>query len=622
MREIFLKGELKHNQMTGDDYRALMEHEAQKSAPDDRVLDFCVAGLIRFQKYQDSDIAKFKSLISKSKNRKRKRITTIIAAAVIFLFALPPIAVFGANWFSYLFNWGNEETVIAENQDTSNNTDIGSFAVQYDDLSELDEEYRQLCPDYLVQNYKFISAEISSFFQKITLSVQLEDEQNNAVHLTVFMADEIHIETDKDNSLGFKNYNGVMFSYFSNMQDLQATWEYGGHLYQLDTYGNMALEQLQDLTERLYGSLEVTTITTSTSDIVTTSPQEAFQTTQVITENKPISSSRNTLDIHFLDVGQGDSILIELPNNQTMLIDAGDTSQSDKIITYIHQQGYDRIDYLVATHPHSDHIGGMVDVINNFNISNIYISHAPHTSLTYENLITAIENSPANVFIPFAGDVILNSDDLLVEVVAPKDENYSNLNNASLVIKLTYDENVFLFTGDAEKEEEDSIWTNIKCDVLKVGHHGSDTSSTDNFLKKTDPTYAVISAGLGNSYGHPTDKVLQRLHDRGIKIFRTDLQGTIIATSNGSDILFNVNPYVYEAIATTTETAQTVEYIQSTVSEEIQSAYNYILNTNTKKIHYNYCSSARRIKDTNKDYTNDFESAIAGGYSPCGVCKP
>ena len=378
-------------------------------------------------------------------------------------------------------------------------------------------------------------------------------------------------------------------------------------------------------------SMETTTAvpiseTSSAEEIVTeetvpTSTGIATTTAQITTTTAASTTTHKTttekLYVHFLDIGQGDSIFIELPNGQSMLIDAAEDEQADKIITYIHQQGYDSLDYVVATHPHDDHIGGMDNVINNFNVSNVYLSPATHTTKSYENMITAISSSGAKSYTAMAGDTILSDGDLLIEVVAPKTTEYDDLNNASVVIKLTYDNNKFLFTGDAEKEEEDGIWTNIKCDVLKVGHHGSDSSTTANFIKKVEPTYAVISCGLGNSYGHPTDTILKRLADNNIKTFRTDTQGTIVFTSDGTTISVDKSPSEYNTPAETTIT--TTQQATVTTSD---GTYKYVLNTNTKKIHYADCKSVNKIKDENKAYTNDYDQAIADGYTPCGNCHP
>lgn len=361
------------------------------------------------------------------------------------------------------------------------------------------------------------------------------------------------------------------------------------------------------------------TMQTTSAESEETAPTESEETTVPppvlpAEEDVPVYSD---LIVHFIDVGQGDSIFIELPDGETMLIDAGESDQGDKVVTYIYSQGYDSIDHVVASHPHSDHIGGLPDVLGSFNIGNFYMTSAASSTVTYEKMLTAVQNCGADVYDVTAGDTLLDSGNLLVEVVAPKAIDSDEQNNNSVVIKLTYGDNKFLFAGDAEKSEEDGIWTNIKCDVLKVGHHGSDSSTSENFLKKVEPTYAVISCGLGNSYGHPTDKVLKRLYERNINTYRTDLQGTIVFTSDGSEISVSVNPSEYTPPV---ETTTAVTKPQETPSQS--SGTTYILNTNTKKIHYSYCSSVKTMKESNKAYTEDYDGAIAAGYVPCKRCNP
>lgn len=374
------------------------------------------------------------------------------------------------------------------------------------------------------------------------------------------------------------------------------------------------------------GSLVFTT--SSTPEISTEPSVEPIIPSAEISEETSVTvpapepSEYQELKVHFLDVGQGDSCFIELPNKETMLIDAGESEYGDSIVTYIYGQGYDTLDYVVATHPHADHIGGMADVLNTFNIKNFYATSFTTTTQTYERMLDAVENSGAEVHEVMAGSVILDEPELLIEVVAPKTLS-DDSNNSSVVIKLTYGENKFLFTGDAEKSEEDDIWTNIKCDVLKVGHHGSATSSSANFLKKVDPTYAVISCGMGNKYGHPTDEVLERLNSRNIEVFRTDLQGTIVFTSDGKNISVDKQPSAYQtSVQTTATTTQTTVQATTTVAEVQPVGTQYILNTNTKKIHYPSCSAVKQMKDSNKAYTEDFDGAVASGYVPCKKCNP
>lgn len=257
---------------------------------------------------------------------------------------------------------------------------------------------------------------------------------------------------------------------------------------------------------------------------------ELTDTVQVANDEK--------LHIYYLDVGNADSIFIKLPDGKTMLIDAGEKESGNKIVDYLKNAGVQSIDYLIATHPHADHIGGMVSLINAFEIKNAYMTNAVNDTKTFENLLLALEAEGCPVTQAKAGVKILSDNNLGAVFVAPNSDEYEDLNNYSAVIKLTYGNNSFVFAGDAEKESEDEIRTNIKCDVLKVGHHGSNTSTTKNFLKKTEPTYAVISCSKDNDYNHPHDKVLKRLEDAGVIVYRTDISGTIEVVSDGSNIEF------------------------------------------------------------------------------------
>lgn len=259
-----------------------------------------------------------------------------------------------------------------------------------------------------------------------------------------------------------------------------------------------------------------------------------------ITNTTFISPYDGKLHVYYLDVGQADSIFIKLPNNENMLIDAGVDESGEKIVEALQSSGTEKIDYLVATHPHADHIGGMQEVVENFDIGKVYMPAAVTNTRTYEDLLLAIKSKGNTITTAKAGTDILSDENLSAVFVAPNSAEYDDLNNYSAVIKLTYGNNSFVFTGDAEKLSEDEIRANIKCDVLKVGHHGSNTSTSKNFLKKTEPTYAVISCGADNEYGHPHKEVMQRLNNAGIEIYRTDVNGTIEAVSDGNNITFNV----------------------------------------------------------------------------------
>lgn len=239
---------------------------------------------------------------------------------------------------------------------------------------------------------------------------------------------------------------------------------------------------------------------------------------------------------HYLDVGQGDSNFIELPNHETILIDAGEAKNSDKIIKYIKNLGYKKIDYVIATHPHADHIGGMKDVIEAFDIGSIYMPKVASTSKTYENLLLTIQEKNLKIHSGKSGVEIINNENLKIEMLASNSDKYSGYNNYSIVLKITYEDNSFLYMGDAEALSEKEIIENVKSDVLKVGHHGSDTSSSQEFLKRVKPSYVIISVGENNSYGHPASSTIKNLEKYTKNIYRTDKNGNIVVISDGKSI--------------------------------------------------------------------------------------
>ncbi|GAB6100667.1 hypothetical protein JCM16358_25460 [Halanaerocella petrolearia] len=262
------------------------------------------------------------------------------------------------------------------------------------------------------------------------------------------------------------------------------------------------------------------------------------------TISKKSNKPQLKLKIHFIDVGQGDATLIQLPNQETMLIDAGENEQGPKVVNYLREQEIKKIDYLIGTHPHSDHIGGLDNVIYSFKIGQIYLPQVTHTTETYLDLLQAIKAKGRNIIPAQAGLEVVASSNLQVKIVGPVDNNYKDLNNWSVLTKVKYKDRSFLFTGDTETKAEFDLInknTDIQANLLKIAHHGSSSSTTSSFLSSVDPKYAVISVGEYNRYGHPTFEVIDRLKYRGINTYRTDKQGTIIATSNGQDITFNVD---------------------------------------------------------------------------------
>jgi len=256
-----------------------------------------------------------------------------------------------------------------------------------------------------------------------------------------------------------------------------------------------------------------------------------------------ISSSvyaRNEIETHFIDVGQGDSILICATNeNITILIDAGEAQAGHALISYLKRAGVKKIDYLIATHPHADHIGGLPVVIKEFSIGKIYMPRTTHTTQTYENLLLAIKEKGLRITEAKAGIKVTDLPNLQAILLGPVSTRYDNLNDYSAVLLLKYYNTSFIFTGDAEAHSENDMINSgisLKADVLKVGHHGSRTSTSSAFLRAINPKIAVIMCGQGNRYGHPHDETLRKLQQRGSKIYRTDLHGNIIITSDGNNL--------------------------------------------------------------------------------------
>ena len=244
------------------------------------------------------------------------------------------------------------------------------------------------------------------------------------------------------------------------------------------------------------------------------------------------------VSVHYIDAGQADAALI-LGENFSMLIDAGDYS-NNTVVEYLRGNGIKELDYVVATHPHSDHIGGMADVINEFEIENFIMPNAVHTSPSFEYMIEALDNSDINVLQAKAG-MEIESGELKFELLGPISESYENLNNYSVVIKLTAGNTSFLFAGDAEKEVEAELLKSgcdLSADIYKVSHHGSSTSSTPAFVEAVNPLMAIISCGKDNSYGHPHRETLETLENYEIKVLRTDKNGTIIVYSDGEEISY------------------------------------------------------------------------------------
>jgi len=331
-----------------------------------------------------------------------------------------------------------------------------------------------------------------------------------------------------------------------------------------------------------------------------------------------VTSNYGLMRVHFIDVGQADSAFIELGNGQTMLIDAGRSGNASTIVNYIKALQYETIDYVVASHPHDDHIGGMATVLDSFNIGKMYMPKQAHTITAFTNMLDVIEDKNIELYTAKAGTSILSSGSIDIDVLAPFADSDSNLNNVSAVVRITYGKTVMLFTGDAEHVIENQLLNSgIDADVLKVGHHGAGSASSSSFIKAVSPEVAVISVGEGNSYGHPHADTLAILNEVGAKIYRTDEQGTIVVTDDqNKKITVDKKAPTLKANAPPVVIHTPPDEIQDEPSvSDNQSQVVYRTRTG-KKYHRAGCSYLKSIIETT------VSEAQSMGLGPCSRCNP
>lgn len=342
------------------------------------------------------------------------------------------------------------------------------------------------------------------------------------------------------------------------------------------------------------------------------------------TTNEENSTVSGTLQVHYIDVGQGDSILL-IQGEHSMLIDAGDNSCGTRVQSYLQANNISTLDYVIGTHPDSDHIGGLDVIIYKFDCNHVYMPDCSKDTKTYEDVIASAKEKAYEITSPVAGDIFLLGE-AQVMVLSPEStiDYGQDANNNSIAVKVTYGENSFLFTGDCEEMAENQMLQSgyeLSADVMKAGHHGSDTANTREFLEAVSPEYFVISCGEGNEYGHPRAEVLNNLRELGIQVYRTDEQGTIVAVSDGKDITWNTQPSDSWQSGEPSASSQSAETESSSGSETEETLY--ILNTNTMKIHRINCSSIDDMSEKNKEETNKtVEELKAEGYQPCKLCNP
>ena len=341
-------------------------------------------------------------------------------------------------------------------------------------------------------------------------------------------------------------------------------------------------------------------------------------------------TSGSSFEVYFLDVGQADSALV-LCDGHAMLIDGGNAADSQLVYSFLKNHQVNRLDCIVCTHAHEDHVGGLAGALNYATVSTAYCPVTSYDSRAFESFVKYLDRQGVSITVPRAGDTFSlgSAQAQIVGPIRPSDEP----NNTSIVLRIVYGGTSFLFTGDAEREEEQDILEAgypLNSTVLKVGHHGSDTSTSYPFLREIMPRYAVISVGEGNSYGHPAEAALSRLRDAGVTVYRTALQGEIHCVSDGKTVTFQVkrnagadtlSPAAPIQPSQPSQPGQTVQPSQT--SQADPAVREYVLNTNSHKFHYPDCTSVEKMSERNKLVRTDTRDAIiADGYEPCRICNP
>ena len=343
--------------------------------------------------------------------------------------------------------------------------------------------------------------------------------------------------------------------------------------------------------------------TTAVSTAAPSSPPTSDTPVAGATTPAASAALQDGLNVHFIDVGQADAALLTC-GGQAMLIDGGNVDDSSLVVSYLENQGISHLDYVLCTHAHEDHVGGLSGPLNTCTVSHVLAPVTEYDSKAFEDFSKYTQAQGLSIEVPTPGDTF-SLGQAQVTILGPVKE-YEDTNNTSIVLRVDYGQTSFLFTGDMERQAEEDLLQagcQLEATVLKVGHHGSDTSTSYPFLRAVMPQYAVISVGAGNSYGHPSEDTLSRLSDADVTVYRTDQQGTVVAYSDGTQVTFQTGKEVAPSPGRT-EAAEQV----------------YIGNTNSHVFHLETCSSLPA--EQNQIVFDSRDAAVEAGYTPCSRCKP
>lgn len=368
------------------------------------------------------------------------------------------------------------------------------------------------------------------------------------------------------------------------------------------------------------------TTTTATENSGATSDIQSSETETLPDADVSILPIDSSFSVHFIDVGQADATLVQC-DGEYMLIDGGNAEDSNLIYSVLEKDRITNLDIVVGTHAHEDHIGGLSGALQYATADVVLSPVTDYDSKAFQNFKEYAEEKSTGLTVPQTGDTYsLGCSSITILGVNSTEDT----NDTSIVLMVEYGKTSFLFTGDAEYNAEQVILASgadLSCDVLKVGHHGSDTSTSYVWLNAIMPKYAVISVGEGNTYSHPTEAVLSRLRDADVETYRTDLNGDIFAFSDGVTVTMMASEEATkEAIFTPADSNENIVTTTSSTETSPNSSNentSYILNINSMKFHEADCSSANKISEHNRqEFTGTRDELISQGYSPCGYCKP